>query len=229
LLQRLCNARKGTLIWGEHKGVLSQFARIYTEVASFSAKGGDQREKFFASNESPNFWIAIMCSELPYVQNAIVRSARMLLNSLYAQYRESHDIVGFKEVRYGMDEAALLRWCYPEARMFLLVRHPCDAWNSTPRDWYSLEEFIEKWNKHTRDFLVLSRTDPNCRLIRYEDIVRQDARTMQIIRETARVTDEQMKPVLAKKLGSKHHGVSDADREAITEGCREIMELFDYR
>ena len=36
LLQRICNARKGTLIWGEQAGLLKRFADIYMDAAQFS-------------------------------------------------------------------------------------------------------------------------------------------------------------------------------------------------
>ena len=41
LLQRICNARKGTLIWGEHGGSLSYFREIYA-TAGYSAVSGTQ-------------------------------------------------------------------------------------------------------------------------------------------------------------------------------------------
>ena len=132
---------------------------------------------------------------------AVVRSVRTLLNTLYSQYRPSHDIIGFKEVRYGLAEVELLRKCYPAAKMLLLVRHPCNTWNSTPRDWYPhLDEWIALWNSNAQAFLFLDASDANCHLIRYEDLVKRDPAALQIISDTARLTNEQIAEVLACKL-----------------------------
>ena len=146
LLQRICNARKKTLIWGEHGGVLWQFAGIYHDLAEMTNTGHVDRERYFAANEDPNQWIAAMNPDLGFAQHAVVESARTLLNTLYGEQAESHDILGFKEIRYGRAEIELLRRCYPEADMLLLVRHPCDTWSSSSKAWpYSLEEWIDFW------------------------------------------------------------------------------------
>ena len=190
LLQRICNVRPQSLIWGEHGGVLTHFAEIYRVLVNFSITGNEEREQYFASGEDPNLWIANMCPEMAHLTQAIVDAARALLNTLYRQRRQSHDaLVGFKEVTYGRVEAELLRRCYPEATMLLLVRHPCDTWNSTPRSWYeSLEAWADLWAARAREFADLAKADPRCRLIRYEDLVRQDEKTLQILAETAKVT-----------------------------------------
>ena len=68
-----------------------------------------------------------MCPELACLQQAVVNSARTLMNTLYGRYRKDHDILGFKEVQYGRDELELLRKCYPKAQFLLLLRNPLDA------------------------------------------------------------------------------------------------------
>ncbi len=230
LLQRICNARKGTLIWGEHAGALVQFARIYESVAGFSWVWGQQRENYFGQGENPNLWIANMCPDLEYVQQAVIRSSRTLLNGLYGQYRELHDIVGFKEIAYGRGEMELLRACYPKAHFLLLVRNPLNTWKSTPRDWYlTMDDWIEKWNQGVRCILSLIATDDRCHLIRYEDLIRKDAKTMAVVGETAKVTPEQIALVLENKIGSNNAGLNETERDAILERCRELMETLGYR
>ena len=188
-----------------------------------------EREEYFARGEDPNLWTANMCSDVDYVKLAVVKSARTMLNTLYRQHRESHDIVGFKEVQYGRAEAELLRKCYPEAKMLFLVRHPFNMWNSTPRDWYpSFEAWISAWNTTARDFMLLARTEPNCHLIRYEDLVQKEPKTLDILSDVAQVTREQILNVLGHKIGSGRVGISDAERRAILEGCREPMEALGY-
>jgi hypothetical protein len=230
LLQRICNARKGTLIWGEHNGALSHYADIYRKVSHSSINGAVQREEFFGQAENPNLWTANMCADLDCVQNAIVESARSLLNTLYGQYMASHDIVGFKEVRYGAAEVELLRQCYPNAQILLLVRHPGDTWNSTPPEWFpSFDEWVAAWNTTTSDFKVLANTTPNCHLIYYENLVKKDPKTLQIIAETARISQTKILEVLAHKIGSNPRRIDAAEREMVAARCANVMQWLGYR
>ncbi len=229
LLQRICNARKKTLIWGEHCAILQRFADIYQKVAGFSITESAEREEYFARGEDPNLWTANMCPDVDHVKTAVVNSARSLLNSLYRQHRDAHDIVGFKEVQYGRAEAELLQQCYPEAKIVFLVRHPLKMWSSTPRHWYpSFDAWLTAWSTRARDFIMLARARPNCYLIRYEDIVQKAPTTMELVKEVAQVTDRQISDVLGHKIGSRRVGVSDAERETILQRCREPMELLGY-
>lgn len=229
LLQRICNARSKTLLWGEHNAMLTRFADIYQGLAAFSIAGSEAREEYFRQGENPNMWIANMSPDMEYVEEAIINSARALLETLYGQYREWHDIVGFKEVQYGRAEVELLRKCCPEAKILLLVRNPFSTWNSTPRDWYpSFTEWARLWNTRAHEFAMLAATDPNCHLIRYEDIVRQEARTMKTIAEVAQVTREEISGVLSHKIGSRHVGISRSERRTILRYCRDGMELLNY-
>jgi hypothetical protein len=230
LLQRICNARKGTLVWGEHNAVLSHFTRMLKNAQRFDAVGKQQREDFFASGEDPNLWIANLCPDPEHFERTVVASARILLNRLYDQYRESHNLIGFKEVRYGLAEAELLRKCYPTAKMLLLVRHPCNTWNSTPREWYPrLDEWIALWNRNAQAFQFLDASDENCHLIRYEDLVKREPATLKTISDTARLTNEQILDVLACKLGSRHQGLSEEERRTINEQCQEVMAMLGYQ
>ncbi len=77
LLQRICNARKGTLIWGEHGGLLNHFADIFEHASYFALAGGEERNLYFSRGEDPNLWIANMSPDLDYVQQAMVNSVRV--------------------------------------------------------------------------------------------------------------------------------------------------------
>jgi hypothetical protein len=230
LLQRICNSRKGTLIWGEHGGVLKLFASIFRNAALFSMAGEMERKEYFAQDENPNLWIANMCPELECVQQAVVNSARTLINTLYGRYRKDHDILGFKEVQYRRAELELLRRCYPRAHFLLLVRNPLDAWRSTPTDWYSsLEDWIATYNDGVLGYHAFARNDANCHILRYEDLVRQDGKVMAVIAEVAKVPREQAATVLAHKIGGHRSSLSDRDRDVILRDCRESMQMLDYR
>ena len=207
LLQRICNARKGTLIWGEHGGLLTHFAEIYASPALFSAAASQERIRYFSSGENPNLWIGSICPQIDFVRQATVESARAFLNTMYGQHRENHDIIGFKEVRYARREYELLRRCYPEAEILLFVRNPLNTWNSTPRTWYpSLDAWIETWLRNNQFFMAMAKKDARCRLLRHEDVAGQDKETIAILAETAKVTPKQIALVLGNKIGSAARG-----------------------
>ncbi len=229
LLQRICNSREKTLIWGEHNSLLRHFASIYYDAVRFEKLGGEERENFFKQGENPNLWIASMCPESEYAQRAVVASARAFLHTYYSRYRENHDILGFKEVQYGHSELELLRKCYPEAKVLLLVRNPLNTWKSTPTGWYpSLDDWIEKWNGRVKCFRDTAAVDSNCHLIRFEDLIRQDGKTMEIVGETAKISRQQIKMVLANKVGKKKGRLEKADKKAIGDRCRAEMEALGY-
>ncbi len=229
LLQRICNSRKETLIWGEHNALLRHFAGIYHDAAKFSLASKPERDNYFAQDENPNLWIASMCPELEYAERAVVASARALLRAFFSQSAEGHDLIGFKEVQYGRSELELLRKCYPEAQILLLVRNPLHTWRSTPPDWYpSLDDWIEKWNGRVKCFRDYAG-EPNCHLIRYEDLIRQDEKTMRIVADAARISRRQIELVLANKIGaSLKTELEPAVRDEIADRCREEMAAMGY-
>jgi hypothetical protein len=228
LLQRICNARKQTLIWGEHGGALWYFSEIYGVITEMASLGSADREKYFAGNEDPNQWIASMCPDLGYAQQAVVESARTLLNTLYGQYEPGHDILGFTEIRYGRADVELLRKCYPEADILLLVRHPCDTWSSSGNWPYSLEEWIAMWQANTEAYADLAQSDRHCHLIHYRDVVGKESRVMALLKDLARVTEEQIADVLAHKIGSCHLDCSHSDREIIRDRCGPTLRKLGY-
>lgn len=229
LLQRICNAREKTLIWGEHNALLRHFADIYDDADRLAGIGGEEREIFFKKGKNPNLWIGSMSPELEYAQRAIVESARRFLCAYYNHHESNHDLIGFKEVQYGRGELELLRRCYPAANIFLLIRNPINTWNSTPLSWYpSLDDWIEKWVSRVRCFRRVAAGDPHCHLIRYEDLVRQDEQTMEIICETAKISRKQLKMVLAKKIGKTKGAIDVSGHEVIRERCRDEMEAMGY-
>jgi hypothetical protein len=230
LLQRICNARNGTLIWGEHGGVLQRFAAIFADTAAFSLAGEEERLAYFGEGENPNLWIANMCPELECVQQAIVDSARTFLDSLYAPYRQGHDILGFKEVQYGRTELELLRKCYPKAQFLLLLRNPLDTWKSTPREWYpSLDDWIAKYNAGVAGYCDFAEHDAHSHILCYADLVEQKSKTMEVLSDVAKVSREEIALVLAQKIGGTKAALADADRNVILRECRESMEMLGLR
>jgi hypothetical protein len=231
LLQRICNARKGTLIWGEHGGFLSHFTDIYANASYFALSGAGERNLFFGRGEDPNLWTASMSPDLDYVQLAMVDGVRALLNSLYGQYREQHDLLGFKEVRYGTDEAELLLKCYPASKFLLLVRNPFNCWKSMLPEWgWTVDRWASEWDGFVRSFRSLAAAHERCHLIRYEDIIQQETHALETIEDVARVSRRQVLQVLANKLGSSgaRQCITDADRDVILRHCRKSMQALGY-
>ncbi|MBU4399607.1 MAG: sulfotransferase, partial [Planctomycetes bacterium] len=229
LLQRICNSRKKTLIWGEHNAALRNFASIYVDACQYCVTAGDERESYFSQGEDSNLWIASMNPEVEYLQRAVINSARVFLRTFYGQYQKNHDILGFKEVRYGYNELALLRRCYPEAQILLLIRNPINTWKSTPRAWYaSLDDWINKWNSLVKCFRSFASNDSRCHLLRYEDLIQKDAETMEIVGDAAKISLHQIEMVLANKVGGRKGEIDESDRKKIGERCREAMEALGY-
>jgi hypothetical protein len=229
LLQRICNARKGTLIWGEHGGLLAHFADIYRSASFYSVAATQERIQYFSRGENPNLWIGSICPELDFVRQAVVESARTFLNTMYGQYRENHDVIGFKEVHYARRECELLRRCYPQTEILLLVRNPLNTWNSTPRAWYSsLDEWIKRWRRNAQYFMALAKADPRCHLLKHEDVVGRKKETMSVLADTAKVSAKQIHLVLENKIGSAHVGIDDTERQTILRECGKTMGALGY-
>jgi hypothetical protein len=161
----------------------------------------------------------------------MVNAVRAMFRTMYGQYRESHDILGFKEVRYYGGAAELLLKCYGEAHFLLLVRNPLNCWKSMLPQWgWTVDRWGREWNAFVESFRTLAAEHDRCHLIRYEDLIRQEARTMAVLAETARVSEKQVLEVLANKIGSTGagRGITDAEQDAILGCCRASMEAFGY-
>ncbi|WP_027086221.1 sulfotransferase [Cohnella panacarvi] len=233
LLQRIVNSRKENLIWGEHQGVVTNFLDIYKQVRTYSLDYRKERNAYFGSDENPNVWTATMTPEFPFVEQGVVESVRAFLNALYSQYRDSHDTIGFKEVRYGEQELKLLRKCYPEAEFLLVVRNPIHTWQSLMncRGWYKddVRTTANKWNHNTGGYLALAGSDPKSHLIVYENLIRKDPATLDTVEACAKVPRQQILNVMSHKVGStSNESISDEDRNVILEICGERMRQLGY-
>ncbi|OEF98872.1 hypothetical protein BHF71_02795 [Vulcanibacillus modesticaldus] len=230
LLQRICNTRKETLIWGEHGGALTDFANIYINLLHFSIHSKKERDAYFDNGEDVNQWIASMTPDIPYVEKAIIQSVKSFFNNLYNQYKDSHDFVGFKEVRYGERELTLFRKCYPEAKIFLLVRNPVDTYASVNRKWYpTIEDFTEKWKKNVSYYIDLDKKDPNAFLLRYEDIVNKSKVTLELISKITKVSVKDIEEVLKHKLRSTKKPITEDEKRFIIKKCQQVMKKLGYQ
>lgn len=232
LLQRICNARSKTLIWGEHQGVVTHFQRILADTRRCCNYCDHEREDYFGSSEDPNSWIPNLNPEVEYADRAVTTALKSFFRTYYSPHSENHDITGFKEVRYGKKELDLLKKCFPEALFFLLVRHPAAIWKSIPADWplkQDINKYISVWNTRTRDYLELTDKCENTHLFRFEDIAAGRENTLKKISTLVRVTRENIYNVLAVKLGAtRNKNISEMERTQIYEKCRETGARLDY-
>lgn len=233
LVQRILNARPQTLMWGEHLGVLSHFHAIYQKVQTLSEKGKSSRQAYFQSGENPNQWLALMTPSPEYIHQATIESVRTFLDRLYQQNKEGHDIIGFKEVRYGAKELNILQQCYPEAKLLLLIRNPLKAWESYPKSWGEYRgayQFAKQWNNNVNDYLALAASNPQAVLLQYEKIIAQEPQTIQKLTELAQISKEDMQAVLAQKIrGSVRKKSITAKQAAIIKRvCRRNMKRLGY-
>lgn len=238
LLQRIMNSRPGTLIWGEHDGCLINFYKIYNNAMKYTEFG--DREEYFSKDKDPNTWIATMTPSAGFAKQAILNSIKAFFETLYAEHAEGHDIIGFKEVRYGPDEIRIFRECYPDAKIILLVRNPINVWKSAIKTfWYEEQEgdilnFASKWNKLSRFYYRYSKEDKNTFLFRYEDIISREPHTIIQLLDIAQLSNLQLEQVLQVKLdgSSKYDNtkkeITNEEKDIIVNECFDTMALLNY-
>lgn len=228
LLQRICNERKKTIIWGEHWGIVYNFSKIYKKIQCYSKKGAQVRELYF-SEKKPNLWTANLFPEIQYTEKAIISSLKTFFKKLYMDHCQDFDIIGFKEVRYGEAELKLLRKCYPDIPIFLLIRNPIDCWKSLPESWkIPITQFVDKWTKNTSYYHKLNNKDSNTYLIRYEDIVDKKVKTINMIQSIAKVTKQQYEDVLKYKVHSFSSEIPENEYRFIKRHCKDLMIELGY-
>lgn len=234
LLQRIFNARKETLIWGENGGCLTDFCKMHENAKYYSRNSKPYRNAYFKGGEDPNNWIAFMTPAKPDVDHALIQSVKTFHHLMYAdQYQSTHDIIGYKEVRYGKNELNLLRQCYPDCTILLLVRNPVDVWSSISanakiKQYGSVHQFTSIWNQRVKDYLQLSNEDQHMHLIKYEDIVTKDEAAINLIKKVGHLKNEQIESVLTKKISSSSRSIPKNQRNQILRQCRAMMQKMGY-
>ncbi|MDQ0058843.1 sulfotransferase [Paenibacillus harenae] len=233
LVQRILNARKETLMWGEHLGIIKDFHHIQRKIQAFSKKGELSRKKYFTSGEDPNQWLALMTPSAEFVEQAGIQSTKAFLDTLYSQFSENHDTIGFKEVRYGAKELSILQKCYPDARFILLVRNPLKAWESYPKKWGEyrhVNSFAKQWNDNVTDYTALAKSNPNAYLIQYEKLIRKEPKTVETLCALAQLTEKELEDVLAQKIrgSSQKKSITAKQAALIKRMCRVNMKRLGY-
>ncbi|MDX1393813.1 MAG: sulfotransferase [Gemmatimonadota bacterium] len=164
LLQRLIMSDPAVMLWGEPFAHCGYIERLAGSMSAFTAAWPP--DFFFLGHrpEDENLeesWIANLYPE-PF---AVLAAHRAFFETLFARPAQAagYRRWGFKEVRVDIDQAAYLRWLFPDARIVLVVRNPYAAWRSYRlwRNWYQRwpddpvltpKRFGEVWSRLAEGF-----------------------------------------------------------------------------
>ncbi len=196
LLQRLITSTRQVLIWGEHGGMLLPHLRKLagrTHSWIEAASGYRMLDEF--KTKSCNAWVPNLNPEPARLHLA---SRAFLDQYLGASARKlGYARWGFKEIRYGAEDVAMLQTLFPRASFVFLVRNPVSCLRSIkPLEWYAKDHhadpavFLGEWARISGS---LASAYPECRcacLVRYEDAVSDPSETARTIAQTIDVPFE---------------------------------------
>jgi hypothetical protein len=184
LLQRILVTDPNVLLWGEPLGemaLLPGIAGMLTGLETFP----ELKELCAADNPAfsslPTSWIAALYPP----GNDFRDGLQTLLTRWLGESARQRGFGrwGFKEVRLGGTEAALLHWLYPRAKFVLLCRNPYDCYLSlADSGWHhvyhsrpdirvdSAAGMARHWNRIALSWSELPPDFPAFR-IKYEDLI----------------------------------------------------------
>lgn len=149
-MQRLFNANRSTLVWGENGQSLVRFMGIHSQATQFSRAARSYRDNYLASRDE-SIDISCMAPAEAVVRRAVVESVRQFLNTLY-EPRPGMKI-GFKEVTHPPMIVDIFKEAFPQAKTIFVSRHPVSTWRSVPDNWgQSIEKFANAWARNTSGY-----------------------------------------------------------------------------
>jgi Sulfotransferase family len=182
LIQRLLTSHPDILVWGEHGGQVrdvleaSRSMRVWDD----GVRGSVLREEF--GEDGHQGWIANL---LPG-PDAFADASRAYLEALFAApaAAQGRSRWGFKEVRFGLDEATLIRDLYPDTRVVHVTRDPrkvlisLDSWERGQGFWQRAftEETMRRWRDVNAGFLAERDGSDWVASWRFEDVVADPGR-----------------------------------------------------
>jgi hypothetical protein len=184
LLQRILVTDPRVLLWGEPFGEMDLVARIAEMVShSISPWNLEWSEKLNPTSPSiATSWIADLYPSSENFRWAL----RGFFDRWLGEPARKLGFVrwGFKEVRLGATEAALLHWLYPRAKFVVITRNPYDCYRSLVDSGWpivyhrrpeicidSAAAFARQWNRLALSWSELPAGFPSFH-IKYEDLTK---------------------------------------------------------
>ena len=210
LLQRLIMSDSRVLMWGEPYDECGMIQALANTLQAF--RPGWPPEEYYYDGTPPDKlsgeWIANLFPSPEDLQ----KSHRAFFDTLFAEpaKRAGAERWGIKEVRFGVEHCAYLRWLYPKARFIFLYRNPFSAYRSYcryGRSWYDTfpgkpvftpTAFGRHWRLLMEGFLSDAKK-LNALLVKYEDLVAGNAQLDEI---EAYLNININRSVLKDKVGS---------------------------
>jgi hypothetical protein len=239
LVQRLMMTADGTLLWGEpwHQGNI-----IDSMMDQLRAMTDDwPPEEWILSpgaTSLDNQWVANL---FPPVK-ALVDAHYAYFDTLFAQPARAlgNNRWGVKEVRFGADHAAYLRWLYPKARIIFLYRNPYDAYASYRQviDYAYLKwpqepiltpaAYARLWIRLVAEFHAhAARLDAF--LLRYEDIKKPETQAaLQAYLGTELAPAENMQVIRSSQAGQKTNYIPKLERIMLRRAIRAAAARYGY-
>lgn len=212
LLQRLLSSGENVLIWGEAYDRSAIIQHMVDGLAPFSDIWPP--EAYTTPPENIEDVSRIWAANLYPPQKALLTSYRAALNELFAKPACNLGAKrwGFKEVRFGLAEARLLKGLFPQARFLFIRRDLEDSYLSYSRfsaamDWYARWPYQTAFTPYTyaRQWADLNRQleqaaiDTGGIMIDYADLISRRADFVQIGDYVGFALDES---VLERRIGS---------------------------
>lgn len=189
LIQRLILSTRQVLMWGEHNGILLPQLRslLNQTVAWAKAENGYEQLASFKA-DAHNAWVSNINPELPYFQAGC---RAFLQHSLGAAARNmGYPRWGFKEIRYGKEEARTLQAFFPHASFIFLVRNPVSCLRSIKgTGWHKGDpvQFLNTWTQISGELAEVQPKLKRACLIRYEDAIANPQKITETIAEVIQV------------------------------------------
>ncbi len=138
LLQRVLMTDRRLMLWGEPLGRLALLTRLAEAVCGLQP--GWPPQEYWISRRPPEDLTTGWVANLFPPPDDFRASLRALFERWLGEPARARGYArwGFKEVRLGAAEGALLRWLFPAAQLVVCSRHPVDAYRSvkgSARDW----------------------------------------------------------------------------------------------
>jgi hypothetical protein len=214
LVQRLMMTADDILMWGEpwHQGniVDSLMDQLRALTDAWPPEDWILRDDAAALD---NQWVAnlfppvksLMDAHYAYFDMLFAQPARAMGKARW----------GVKEVRFGADHAAYLRWLYPEAKIIFLYRNPYDAYASyrqvidyayltwPDRPILTPRAYARLWTRLVAEFHAHAK-GLGAYLLKYEDIKTPAIQAdLQVYLGTRLAAAEDMQIIRGKKAGRK--------------------------